>query len=92
MVRIPSLIAIDDPVLRAIAANELLWNGHPGSTDLRATRGQAIYEAIEAGRAAEEIAEQLHVRPDDLAWMSTHAELAGPAGWAKAGAGHRPVG
>jgi hypothetical protein len=74
------MIAIDDPVQRAVAANDLLWNGHPGSTELRATRGQAIHEAIEAGRPAKEIADHLHVRLDDLAWMSTYPESARPAG------------
>ncbi|KPM50435.1 hypothetical protein CcI49_19900 [Frankia sp. CcI49] len=61
--------AIDDPVLRAVTANDLLWNGTPGPKDLRTIRGEAILEAIDAGRTYEEIADHLHVQPSDLAWM-----------------------
>ncbi|OHV47777.1 hypothetical protein BCD48_17535 [Pseudofrankia sp. BMG5.36] len=68
------MTAIDDPVLRAVTANDLLWNGAPGSKDLRTTRGQAILQAIEAGRTHQEIADHLHVRPSDLAWMTEDLE------------------
>ena len=67
---LPSLSAIDDPVLRAVTANDLLWNGAPEPKDLRTARGRAILEAIDAGRTSEEIADQLHVRPSDLTWMT----------------------
>ncbi|MBL7495150.1 hypothetical protein I6A84_43375 [Frankia sp. CNm7] len=80
MAQISSLIAIEDPVLRAVTANDLLWNGAPGPKDLgtvrdlRTARGQAIIEAIGAGRGREEIADRLHVRPSDLAWMTSDRE------------------
>jgi hypothetical protein len=70
MAPIPSLSAIDDPVLRAVTANDLLWSGAPEPKDLRATRGQAILDAIDAGRTSAEIADRLHVRPSDLTWMT----------------------
>ncbi|WP_322763128.1 hypothetical protein [Frankia sp. Cr2] len=68
-----TIVAISDPVERASVAHDLLWNDHPERGRLRAVRGLAIREAISRGVATGEIADRLHVRVDDLIWMSDAA-------------------
>jgi hypothetical protein len=61
---------ICDPIERASVANTLLWQDHPQPARLRAVRGGAIREAIDAGLPRDQIAERLRVLAGDLMWMS----------------------
>jgi hypothetical protein len=64
------LLEIADPVERAGLADELMWTSHPHRTSLRTLRGQAIREALDAGRQATDVAARLRVTVADLQWMA----------------------
>jgi hypothetical protein len=64
------LLEIADPVERAGLADELMWTSHPHRTSLRTLRGEAIREALDAGRQATDVAARLRVTVADLQWMA----------------------
>ncbi|WP_322750786.1 MULTISPECIES: hypothetical protein [unclassified Frankia] len=64
------VLAITDPVERAVVANDLIWTNCDRRTSLRTVRSQALREAVESGRTSQEIAERLRVTENDLTWMT----------------------
>jgi hypothetical protein len=64
------LLDIADPVERAGLADELMWTADTHRTTLRALRGKAIREALDAGRQPTDVAKRLRVTVADLRWMA----------------------
>ncbi|WP_239313552.1 MULTISPECIES: hypothetical protein [unclassified Frankia] len=64
------VLAITDPIERAVAANDLIWTDCAQRTSLRTIRNQALREAVETGRTSQEIAARLRITENDLTWMT----------------------
>ncbi|WP_131747273.1 hypothetical protein [Frankia sp. Cppng1_Ct_nod] len=64
------VLAISDPVERAVVANDLIWTDCDRRTSLRTVRNQALREAVDSGRTSQEIAERLCVTENDVSWMT----------------------
>jgi hypothetical protein len=75
---ISDILTVADPTERAKLADSMLWDGQRDARTLRTLRGDAIREAIDEGRAPQEIADLLNVRVSDLTWMTGRSAAPAP--------------